>query len=120
MRRLALSGLGFLLLLSAPFFACAQGVITTIAGTDWTFRGDGGPALNAPLGTIGGMAVDSGGNIFAADTENNLVVRVSPTVFVGLYQVNVEVPAGVPAGSEVPLVLIQNGVTSNTVTLAIR
>ncbi len=40
--------------------------------------------------------------------------------FVGLYQVNVEIPAGTAPDPEVPLVLIQNGVPSNTVTLAIR
>jgi len=40
--------------------------------------------------------------------------------FVGLYQVNVQVPAGVTAGSAGPLVLTQAGVSSNTVTLAIR
>jgi uncharacterized protein (TIGR03437 family) len=40
--------------------------------------------------------------------------------FVGLYQVNVQAPAGVTAGSAVPLVLTQAGVSSNTVTLAIR
>ncbi len=40
--------------------------------------------------------------------------------FVGLYQVNVEIPAGVEPGAEVNLVLFQNGVPSNTVTLAIR
>ncbi len=40
--------------------------------------------------------------------------------FVGLYQVNVEIPAGVEASPEVPLVLFQQGVPSNTVTLAIR
>ncbi len=40
--------------------------------------------------------------------------------FVGLYQVNVQVPAGTTPGASVPLVLIQNGVSSNTVTLAVR
>ena len=40
--------------------------------------------------------------------------------FVGLYQVNVEIPAEIAPGSEVPLVLLQNGVPSNTVTLAIQ
>ena len=40
--------------------------------------------------------------------------------FVGLYQVNVEIPASVTPGSEVPLVLLQSGVPSNTVTLVVR
>jgi uncharacterized protein (TIGR03437 family) len=40
--------------------------------------------------------------------------------FVGLYQVNVQIPAGVPAGSTTTLVLMQEGVPSNTVTLAVK
>ncbi len=40
--------------------------------------------------------------------------------FVGLYQVNARVPAAVTAGSSVPLVLSQNGVASNTVTIGVR
>ncbi len=39
--------------------------------------------------------------------------------FVGLYQVNVQIPSGVRAG-EVNLVLIQDGVESNTVTVFVR
>ncbi|MGH9782564.1 MAG: hypothetical protein ACRD88_00115, partial [Terriglobia bacterium] len=40
--------------------------------------------------------------------------------FVGLYQVNVEIPAEIQPGSAVPLVLYQGGVPSNTVTVAIQ
>jgi len=40
--------------------------------------------------------------------------------FVGLYQVNVEVPQGATTGNEVPLVLNIGGVASNTVTIAIQ
>ncbi len=40
--------------------------------------------------------------------------------FVGLYQVNVEIPAGVELGPAVSLVLLQNGIPSNFVTLALR
>ena len=40
--------------------------------------------------------------------------------FVGLYQVNVEIPSGVEPGPAVPVVVTQNAVVSNTVTLAIR
>ena len=40
--------------------------------------------------------------------------------YVGLYQVNVQAPAGLAPGIAVPLVLTQAGVSSNTVTLAVR
>jgi uncharacterized protein (TIGR03437 family) len=40
--------------------------------------------------------------------------------YVGLYQCNVQIPSGIPLGPAVPLVLTQNGVSSNTVTLAVR
>jgi uncharacterized protein (TIGR03437 family) len=40
--------------------------------------------------------------------------------YAGLYQVNVQVPSGITPGSSVPLVLSQDGVPSNTVTLAVR
>jgi uncharacterized protein (TIGR03437 family) len=39
---------------------------------------------------------------------------------VGLYQVNVQVPSGTPAGSAVPVILSIGGVTSNTVTIAVQ
>jgi len=40
--------------------------------------------------------------------------------FVGLYQVNAQVPAGVSAGTAVPVVLTVNGVSSNTVTIVTK
>ncbi len=40
--------------------------------------------------------------------------------FVGLYQVNVQIPEGVTAGTFVPLVLFQQGVPSNSVTLVVK
>jgi uncharacterized protein (TIGR03437 family) len=40
--------------------------------------------------------------------------------FAGLYQVNVQIPSGVPPGAAVSLVLLQDGVPSNAVTLAVR
>jgi uncharacterized protein (TIGR03437 family) len=40
--------------------------------------------------------------------------------YVGLYQVNVQVPATVAAGSAVPLTIAIGGVTSNTVTIAVQ
>jgi uncharacterized protein (TIGR03437 family) len=67
----------------SALFCCAsaafsQGVITTVAGTDWLFPGNGGPAVNAPLSeTLGlDLAVDSSGNYFIADDGNLMVMRV--------------------------------------------
>ena len=40
--------------------------------------------------------------------------------FAGLYQINVQIPAGVTPGPAVELTLIQTGVSSNTVTIALR
>jgi uncharacterized protein (TIGR03437 family) len=40
--------------------------------------------------------------------------------FVGLYQVNAVVPAGLTVGPAVPVVISQNGVASNTATIAIH
>lgn len=40
--------------------------------------------------------------------------------FVGLYQVNAQVPTGMTPGNAVPVFLIVGGVTSNTVTIAVQ
>ena len=40
--------------------------------------------------------------------------------FVGVYQVNAEVPAGTSPGDAVPVVIIQGGVESNTATIAVQ
>lgn len=54
------------------------GNISTVAGTDtcW-YSGDGGPATSATLNDPSGVAVDSSGNLFIADTNNCLVREVS-------------------------------------------
>ena len=42
------------------------------------------------------------------------------TNFVGIYQVNVAIPANAPAGNAVSLVLTIGGIASNTVTIALQ
>ena len=53
------------------------GIITTVAGTGTAgFSGDGGPALTADLNQPGGVAVDSAGNLYIADSSNLRVRKV--------------------------------------------
>jgi sugar lactone lactonase YvrE len=54
------------------------GVITTIAGNGIDgFSGDGGPATSAKLSFPMGVAVDSVGNLYIADSENNRIRKVT-------------------------------------------
>jgi len=59
----------------------AAGVITTVAGTGVQgFSGDGGPAASAALSSPTAVAVDAAGNLYIADTGNNRVRKISPTL----------------------------------------
>jgi trimeric autotransporter adhesin len=55
----------------------AQGIITTLAGSD-SGAGDGGPALAARLFQPSGVAIDASGNVYIADNLNHRVRRVNP------------------------------------------
>src|ERR1022692_327446 len=53
-------------------------IITSIAGGGLvTFRGDGGPATQAVMGTPYGVAVDGSGSVYFADFENFRVRKIS-------------------------------------------
>jgi hypothetical protein len=56
----------------------SNGVITTVAGNGAPgFSGDNGPATSAQLYQPMGVAVDSAGNLYIADTYNQRIRKVS-------------------------------------------
>lgn len=55
----------------------ASGIITTIAGNGTAgYSGDGGPATAASLNAPRGMALDNAGNLYFADSNNNVVRKI--------------------------------------------
>ncbi|MCW3121149.1 MAG: hypothetical protein JWQ38_641 [Flavipsychrobacter sp.] len=49
-------------------------IITTFKG--YSYSGDGGPASNAQIGVPSGFAIDSNGNFFISDKDNNNIRKI--------------------------------------------
>jgi len=63
----------------------ATGNIITVAGNGTAgYSGDNGPASNAELFAPSGVAVDSAGDLFIADSYNNAIRRTMPAVIVAI------------------------------------
>jgi uncharacterized protein (TIGR03437 family) len=75
----------------------------------------GQPALATPLSWTTTTPLVSIGGVAAAVSFSGLAPG-----FVGLYQINAEVPAGLPANSATPVVISMGGAISNTVTTAVQ
>ncbi len=54
------------------------GVVTTVAGSSTETAFKDGPAKDATFGAPRGLCVDAAGNLFIADTNNNLVRKITP------------------------------------------
>jgi uncharacterized protein (TIGR03437 family) len=67
-----------LLLVLASLSLPGQPVIATLAGSDYHFDGDGKKALQAPLGAISDVVVDSQGRVYVADPSNEMILRFTP------------------------------------------
>jgi uncharacterized protein (TIGR03437 family) len=90
-----------------------------------------GLGATAPAGVTGANSYDLDGNFVRRDTTGQVRVRIggidAPVVFaglspefVGVFQINTSVPAGVAAGNQVPLVIEVGGrVSRNDVTIAV-
>ena len=58
----------------------ATGIITTVVGDGHErFRGDGGPATDASIDMAYDLAVDNDGNLYIADTYNEVIRKVDAT-----------------------------------------
>ncbi len=101
-----------------------NGIITTVAGNGYGagtlfgggYSGDGGAATNAELNGTFGVAMDTTGNLFIADTGNNVIRKVvfpSPTLVLndvsganaGAYDVVVSSPYGSVTSSNIVLTI---------------
>ena len=78
----------------------ASGNLTLVAGNGTPgLSGDGGPATSAQLNTPWGIAIDSSGNLYIADTGNNRIRKVSTngtiTTLLGGGAISLAGPVGV-------------------------
>jgi uncharacterized protein (TIGR03437 family) len=83
-------------------------------------NGESGPAEGtaAPLATIFSTKAKITATIGGVSAPVSFA-GLAPT-FASLYQVNVQVPAGVAPGSAVPLKITAGGVGSNSVTIVVE
>jgi uncharacterized protein (TIGR03437 family) len=67
-----------------------NGVISTFAGTagSFGFSGDGKAATSATLASPSGVAVDSSGNVYIADTGNNVIRQVNTSGIINTFAGN--------------------------------
>jgi len=89
-------------------FATGLGPVTNQPAT-------GAPAPSNPLAYTSNSVTVTIGGVAATPTFAGLAPG-----WVGLYQVNVQVPANAPAGDAVPVTLSVGGVASNQVTMAVE
>src|SRR6267378_4440718 len=70
----------FAVLFLLPAVVSAQGTITTVAGgVAFTFPSGPVAAKDAPLSSLGQLAFDAAGNLYAADGSNQQVVKITPS-----------------------------------------
>ena len=121
------SRLAVAFLLTASLFAQTR-VITTVAGSEWLFPGDGRPAIQAALGGPLSLdvATDASGNFYIADTDNCIIVKVGADGIAnvvagnGLLGVSGDNGLAVNAALDLPTSLAVDGKEVGQVTRASR
>lgn len=72
-------GSALALLSSASLALASSGTLSIIAGTGSLGSPIPGPATSSPLNAPYGVAVDSAGNVYIADLNNNVIEKVTPS-----------------------------------------
>ncbi|MEP6714054.1 MAG: IPT/TIG domain-containing protein, partial [Terriglobia bacterium] len=73
------AGAAYFTSLNCVFKVSPSGALVRVAGTSTAgYTGDGGPAVKAQFSGPSGLAFDPAGNLFVADTDNDLIRRISP------------------------------------------
>ena len=83
--------------------ATGTGIITTVAGTESLpgYQGDGSGALSAELLRPSSVALDSAGNIYIADSGNNVIRKViASTGYITTYTPETSIPLAIPATAD--------------------
>ena len=62
---------------AAPSSSIPTGILSIVAGNRQGYSGDGGPATSADMNAPTSVAVDSSGNLYIADTGNNVIRLVT-------------------------------------------
>ena len=98
----------------------SDGNISTVAGNGaGACCGDGGPAADAALNAPAGLAVDSSGDLFVADTSNSIIREVSAKT-VPPVNLAVASPDGTPSyGDAVTFTVTVEGTDTPTGTVAL-
>lgn len=126
------TGQGAIQIANTVIFAAPTGSIPGVQARP-ARRGEFLTIYCSGLGPVSGTPVSgsaSSGSTLSTTTTTPAVtvggVPATPTFaglapgFVGLYQINLAIPATTASGSSVPIVITMGGVTSNTVTIAVE
>ncbi len=92
----------------------ASGIITTVAGNGTGgYSGDGGLATNSQLNFPRSLALDTGGNLFIADSGNYVVRKVTPNGIITTVAGNGTLVAGTASGPATAASIVPWGLTSD-------
>jgi NHL repeat len=86
----------------------AAGILTRVAGNARAgHSGDGGPAVDAQINEPLGLAVDSAGSVYIADSRNNRIRKVTPDGTIRYFN-----RRGAPHKSSFPPILAEKRIQS--------